>query len=354
MTNAHLLSELQSHYTSQVLKQFYSLVLGLDVIGNPFGLVRGVSEGVKDLFYEPYKGVVEGPEEFVQGVGAGVKSLVGHTVGGTLGTAGRLTGTLGRAFASLTFDEEFQRRRRTLLNRNPNTFGEGMAYSGQYLLSGIAEGVTGVFSKPMEGLRTSGAEGFFKGLGKGFIGAVARPTAGLVDFATGTLHTVRTVVAGGETLNRLRLPRFIGSDGVIRPYNLHQAEGYQMFHELEKAAYVLTDEYIDHLITDLRKTFMLILTNRQIFFLERGDIIKNWHIQWRYHWYDLIQAPALITTGSDNKQEIQVLLVDEKRKSGLLKPKKSGYKVYVEVGQEEAQAFCNRAVRLWQTSSSIH
>jgi hypothetical protein len=31
------------------------LVLGLDVIGNPFGLVLGLKQGVEDLFYEPFQ-----------------------------------------------------------------------------------------------------------------------------------------------------------------------------------------------------------------------------------------------------------------------------------------------------------
>lgn len=33
----------------------YVLVLGLDVLGNPFGLIRGLGEGLEDLFYEPYQ-----------------------------------------------------------------------------------------------------------------------------------------------------------------------------------------------------------------------------------------------------------------------------------------------------------
>ena len=45
--------ELTSHYVGQVIKQLYVLVLGLDVIGNPFGLVVGLTKGVEDLFYEP-------------------------------------------------------------------------------------------------------------------------------------------------------------------------------------------------------------------------------------------------------------------------------------------------------------
>lgn len=33
----------------------YVLVLGLDVLGNPFGLIRGLSEGFEAFFYEPYQ-----------------------------------------------------------------------------------------------------------------------------------------------------------------------------------------------------------------------------------------------------------------------------------------------------------
>lgn len=33
----------------------YVLVLGLDVLGNPFALITGLKEGAKDFFYEPYQ-----------------------------------------------------------------------------------------------------------------------------------------------------------------------------------------------------------------------------------------------------------------------------------------------------------
>jgi vacuolar protein sorting-associated protein 13A/C len=37
------------------MKQLHVLVLGLDVLGNPFGVIRGLAEGVESFFYEPYK-----------------------------------------------------------------------------------------------------------------------------------------------------------------------------------------------------------------------------------------------------------------------------------------------------------
>lgn len=47
----------------QFLKQMYVLVLGLDVLGNPFGLIRGFSEGVEAFFYEPFQ--VQGGARFL-------------------------------------------------------------------------------------------------------------------------------------------------------------------------------------------------------------------------------------------------------------------------------------------------
>lgn len=55
LSQKQLVSEATKHYTGQAVKQLYVLVLGLDVIGNPFGLVVGISKGVEDLFYEPFQ-----------------------------------------------------------------------------------------------------------------------------------------------------------------------------------------------------------------------------------------------------------------------------------------------------------
>lgn len=61
----------------------------------------------------------------------------------------------------------------------------------KYLRQGIVDGVTGVFTKPIDGAREEGVEGFFKGLGVGAMGLVARPTAGIVDFASGSFDAVK-------------------------------------------------------------------------------------------------------------------------------------------------------------------
>jgi vacuolar protein sorting-associated protein 13A/C len=54
-TLTKLKNEIIAHYQNQFLKQIHVLELGLDVLGNPLGIIRGLAEGVESLFYEPYK-----------------------------------------------------------------------------------------------------------------------------------------------------------------------------------------------------------------------------------------------------------------------------------------------------------
>lgn len=123
---------------------------------------------------------------------------------------------MGKGLAALTFDKDYQKKRREALNKKPANLQEGLARSGQglvmvcicffflnfkikfysfqlyfrivdaFLTQGVFDGVTGVVTQPISGARNDGVGGFFKGLGKGAVGLVARPTAGLVDFASGS------------------------------------------------------------------------------------------------------------------------------------------------------------------------
>ncbi|KAF1393337.1 hypothetical protein PFLUV_G00038030 [Perca fluviatilis] len=217
------------HYSEQFLKQMYVLVLGLDVLGNPFGLIRGLSEGVEAFFYEPFQGAVQGPEEFAEGFVIGVRSLLGHTVGGAAGMVSRITGSVGKGLAAITMDKDFQQKRREEMNRPPRDFGESLAKGGKGLLKGVMGGVTGIVTKPVEGAMKEGAAGFFKGIGKGLVGVVARPTGGIVDMASSTFQGIQRAAESTEEVTKLRPVRLIREDGIIRPYDLSESQGFDLF-----------------------------------------------------------------------------------------------------------------------------
>ena len=140
----------------------------------------------------------------------GVRSVFSGVIGGAAGTVSRITGALGKGLASLTFDEKFQTKRREgIKKRGRQNFGESLARGGKGLVMGIFDGVTGVATKPIEGAREEGVGGFFKGVGKGVVGLVARPTGGIIDFASGTFDSVKRVTEVTEEVNRVRPPRFL-------------------------------------------------------------------------------------------------------------------------------------------------
>ncbi|NXM65950.1 VP13C protein, partial [Serilophus lunatus] len=286
-----LMKRVIRHYSEQFLKQMYVLVLGLDVLGNPFGLIRGLSEGVEAFFYEPFQGAVQGPEEFAEGFVIGVRSLLGHTVGGAAGVVSRITGTVGKGLAAITLDEEFQQKRREEMGRQPKDFGESLAKGGKGLLRGVVGGVTGIITKPVEGAKKEGAAGFFKGIGKGLVGVVARPTGGIVDMASSTFQGIQRVAESTEEVSNLRPPRLIREDGIIRPYNRAEAEGYDLFEKLHIRK-LEKEMYRYHCALPRGRRAILIVTNRRVIYVKEVEILGHLTTEWDHLFEEFTRRPS--------------------------------------------------------------
>ncbi|KAL3998071.1 N-terminal region of Chorein a TM vesicle-mediated sorter family protein [Acanthocheilonema viteae] len=278
-TTSQLQSEITGHYTSQIIKQLYVLVLGLDILGNPFGLVRDLSSGVQDFFYQPFQGAVQGPEEFAEGVALGVKGLVGATVGGGAGAVSRIAGTLGKGVAALTLDEEYQRKRQQMMNRRPKTFGEGVVRGAKGVGQGFYDGIAGVVAKPLAGARAGGAGGFAKGLSLGLVGVVTRPLSGAVDFASSTLDAVRSATVGTDEMKPLRPLRVIFSDNIVRPYSQKTAIGAQIFREADNGSVADSDYFLAHAPVSEKSLF--IITDRRVMNVKKSDMVGSWNIEWQ-------------------------------------------------------------------------
>ncbi|DBB13347.1 TPA: hypothetical protein ACH3X3_005082 [Trebouxia sp. C0006] len=103
--------------------------------------------------------------------------------------------------------------------------GDGMVEGGAALGMGIYRRFTGLVTKPVEGAKSKGVGGFFKGVGKGVVGAIAQPISGGVDFASSAFEGIdatkdQLIVRprAGTTNRRLRLPRAIGRDGKVTAF----------------------------------------------------------------------------------------------------------------------------------------
>ena len=100
------------HYKMQALRQAYVLILGLDVLGNPFGLVTDFTEGLTSLFYDPLLGyLTNSTDNQVDDFNMGYKfrDTVNKTISSAAGSASLITGSIGRVFATITFDAEYKK-----------------------------------------------------------------------------------------------------------------------------------------------------------------------------------------------------------------------------------------------------
>uniref|UniRef100_A0A8B9FYW9 Vacuolar protein sorting 13 homolog A n=1 Tax=Amazona collaria TaxID=241587 RepID=A0A8B9FYW9_9PSIT len=289
-TTQQLQSAVVRHYSKQAIKQMYVLILGLDVLGNPFGFIRGLSEGVEAFFYEPYQGAIQGPEEFVEGMALGFKALVGGAVGGLAGAASRITGAMAKGVAAITMDEDYQQKRREAMNKQPTGLREGITRGGKGLVSGFVSGITGIVTKPIRGAQKEGAAGFFKGVGKGLVGAVARPTGGIIDMASSTFQGIKKVTDSSEDVISLRPPRFFGEDGVIRPYRLRDGTGSQMLQKIENGRFAKL-RYIAHAMVN--STDLLMVTKSGVLFVTKGTF-GQLTCEWQYTYDEFTKEPFIV------------------------------------------------------------
>jgi vacuolar protein sorting-associated protein 13A/C len=231
-----LLNQLLVKYRGEALRQVHKVLGSADFIGNPVGLFNNISAGVQDVFYEPYHGIMvgEGIQELGAGLAKGAKSLVKKTIFSVSDSVSKVTGSVSKGLALATMDQQFQAKRRTARARNRPKHAIGGLGSGVKALgTSVISGVEGLAIRPLEGAEREGVGGFLKGVGKGIAGyfrfskwelmyrLATKPVVGMFDFASSVSEGVRntTTLFDRDPLDRLRRPRFIAKDGVVRPYN---------------------------------------------------------------------------------------------------------------------------------------
>lgn len=111
-------------------------------------------------------------------------------------------------------------------------FRDVIREGGGAFAKGLFRGVTGILTKPLEGAKTSGVEGFVQGVGKGIIGAAAQPVSGVLDLLSKTTEganamrmKIAAAITSDEQLLRRRLPRVIGGDNLLQLYDDYKAQG---------------------------------------------------------------------------------------------------------------------------------
>ncbi|XP_024542530.1 uncharacterized protein LOC9648284 isoform X1 [Selaginella moellendorffii] len=230
-----------------------------------------------------------------------------------LGNASSALGHMSKGVAALSMDKKFIRSRQKHETKAAvEDIGDGIREGGEALAKGFFRGVTGILTKPLEGARSAGVEGFLQGVGKGVIGAAVQPMSGVLDLlskttegANATRMKLAAVLTSEEQLRRRRLPRVIGGDNILRPYDEYKAQGQVLLQLAQRGTlfgpvdifkirgkFAASDAYEDHF--NLPKARTLIITHRRVILLQhptgilvqkKPDLLKNpctivWDVTW--------------------------------------------------------------------------
>jgi vacuolar protein sorting-associated protein 13A/C len=277
-----LMNNVKSHYVQESLRQVHVVIGSADFLGNPVGLFNNVSSGVVDIFYEPYQGLVKSdrPEELGIGIAKGASSFVKKSVFGFSDSMAKFTGSMSKGLSAATLDKEFQDQRRMSRARNrPKHALYGITAGGNAFASSLASGLGGLARHPIQGAEKEGALGFVKGVGKGLLGVPTKAAIGAFDLASNMAEGVRntTTVFDQEGLDRVRLTRFIGQDGIVRPFAQREALGQFWLKTLDNGKY-FNEDYIAHLELQGEEKLVM-LTYNNIMLIRTKRLQTEWEIK---------------------------------------------------------------------------
>ncbi|XP_059076567.1 uncharacterized protein LOC131042467 isoform X2 [Cryptomeria japonica] len=235
-----------------------------------------------------------------------------------LGNASSALGHMSKGVAALSMDKKFiQSRQRQDSKGSVEDIGDVIREGGGAFAKGLIRGVTGIVTKPLEGAKSSGVEGFVQGVGKGIIGVAAQPMSGVLDLLSKTTEganamrmKIAAAITSEEQLLRRRLPRAISGDNVLRPYDEYKAQGQVLLQLAERGAlfgqidffkvrgkFAFSDAYEDHY--NLPKGRTAIITHRRVMLLQSPTSVvqrksdpsrEPCTIVWDVVWDDLVSV----------------------------------------------------------------
>ncbi|KAJ7382658.1 hypothetical protein OS493_033714 [Desmophyllum pertusum] len=162
-----------------------------------------------------------------------VGGLFMNVAHGVSDSAAKITGSLSDGLWNASMDSKFQESRDAMRAERFSSSKDHFVAGVKGLGMGLVGGLTSIVTQPIEGAHNAGLSGFITGIGKGIVGTVAKPTAGVLDFASGCC---RRPVRGQATRSsryfppkqaRLRRNCF-GPSGAIPRFASTHAEGQEI------------------------------------------------------------------------------------------------------------------------------
>ncbi|XP_047508917.1 vacuolar protein sorting-associated protein 13A-like isoform X2 [Pieris napi] len=258
-----LLDAASRHYWQQLVQQFYVLVLGLNILGNPYSYIGDFTKALK-YFYEPYMG--------------SCSRRMSATSQAVLSGATRLLAAESPPLATPYKSIKTTLGSKEIIDDLPSSVLEANKTNP----ASIALAVTGVIARPTLDICRE-------------VSRVALHRTG-VDSAEAALRACAER-SGGRLVARRRLPRDCSTLEGIRPYSPSAARGAALLAQLSRGHYAETDVYVAHAHLSPTSLATVLVTTQHIFLVRLSSGRNSWIVEWVVKLEELIGVPIL----RDNK-----------------------------------------------------
>ncbi|XP_057978559.1 uncharacterized protein LOC131164992 isoform X2 [Malania oleifera] len=291
-----------------------------------------------------------------------------------LGMTSSTLASLSKGFADLSTDGQFlQLRSKQVRSRRITGVADGIIHGTEAFAQGVAFGVSGVVTKPVESARLNGLIGLAHGLGRAFLGFIVQPVSGALDFVSLTVDGLGAscsrcleVFNNKMTFQRIRNPRAIHVDGTLREYCEREAVGQMILYLAEASRnfgcteifkepskFASSDHYEDHFIVPHQR--IVLVTSKRVMLLQCPDLDKMdkkpCKIMWDVPWEELM-ALELAKVGCPRPSHLILHLKTFRRSEVFVRVIKCSAEE--ESGGQELQAvrICSSVHKMWKAYQS--
>ncbi|CAH2260106.1 jg4815 [Pararge aegeria aegeria] len=335
ITMSSLLDVASRHYRLQLVQQFYVLVLGLNILGNPYSYIGDFSKELKD-YYEPCLATAcsRRVSDAALALFNGAAKLLGctsdYTVPNVFEDAPKLRPPKRRSgndpeTSQLAIVDEITKLGFVVSSNQCNDvmpiqsckvpfsihWLEWIAFLGVIptlrftsLLFYDFQGDEGKIVDDLPEAVIEANRNNPTSVALAVTGLIARPTFDICREAAraalsrqvgvdGAEAALRACVqrSGGRLVARRRLPRHCSAVEGLRPYSAAAARGAALLSQLARGHYADTDSYVAHAHLG-RSSLSTLLVSTQHIFLVRAGGAKGWRIEWVVKLDDLLGAPV--------------------------------------------------------------
>ncbi|XP_062205491.1 uncharacterized protein LOC133907454 isoform X2 [Phragmites australis] len=285
-----------------------------------------------------------------------------------LGVTKSTLSSLSKGFAELSTDGQFlQLRSKQVWSRRITGIGDGLVQGTEAFAQGLAFGVSGVLRKPVESARQYGVIGIAPGLGRAFVGFIVQPLSGALDFFSLTVDGISAsfmrcvnILSNKSVPKRIRDPRAIHRDGILREYDKVEAAGQMALYLAEASRYFAcadlfrepskyawSDYYEDHFVLPNQR--IALVTSKRVILLQCLDLDKMDRkpskILWDVPWEEVL-ALELAKAGYQRPSHVIIHLKNFRRFENFVRLIKCNID---EEPEPQALSLCSSIRKMWRS-----